>query len=93
MIVPPSIPGPRKKQSATTRISEQEAQRITKADPPPNPDGSCLICRKQRHPERSKSYAGVTAELDPFCSCECARVWYQNPIPGKSVCSLYDEAA
>ena len=56
-------------------------------DPPVRPDGNCVICRKPRKPERSRKYAGATAQLDPFCSNTCARAWYGNPIPERSVWS------
>lgn len=54
-------------------------------DPPVRPDGCCAVCGEPRKPERSRRYAGVTAELDPFCSNSCARAWHANPIPTKSI--------
>lgn len=51
------------------------------ADPPVRADGRCHVCAKQRKPERSKKYAGLTAETDPFCSVECVRAYYGNPYP------------
>ena len=75
------------------RINDLQAREITRQDPEPNADGTCIVCRKLRKPERSKAYAGITATLDPFCSCECARAWYGNPIPERSIWSLHHEPA
>jgi hypothetical protein len=64
-----------------TRITDRQALEITRVDPEPNADGTCIVCRKPRNPERSRAYAGITATLDPFCSNPCARTWYGNPLP------------
>lgn len=48
-------------------------------DSPIPPDGSCAVCGQPRQPERSRKYAGAEAELDPFCSNMCARVYYGQP--------------
>lgn len=60
---------------------------IFDGDPPVREDGKCVVCLKDRKPERSKRYAGITAELDPFCSNICARAWHENPIPDVSIWS------
>ncbi len=49
------------------------------ADPPVRADGRCSVCKKSRQPERSKRYAGIVAETDPFCSVDCARVFHGQP--------------
>ncbi len=51
------------------------------SEPKPRKDGSCLVCGKKRHPERSRRYGGVHAELDAFCCTEHARAWWKNPLP------------
>lgn len=58
-------------------------------DPPVRPDGACVECGGARHPERSRKYAGATAELDPFCSNGCARAWWLNPIPARSIWGVH----
>jgi hypothetical protein len=50
-------------------------------DPPVREDGRCIVCPKARHPERSRKYAGGTAETDPFCSTQCARAYYGTSLP------------
>ncbi len=45
-------------------------------DPAVPDDGACAKCGKPRRPERSKRYGRAAAELDPFCSTECARSHY-----------------
>ncbi len=49
--------------------------------PPVPKDGTCIVCGKKRHPERSRRYGGVHAELDPFCCSAHARLWFENPLP------------
>lgn len=55
------------------------------AEPPVRPDGLCAVCLAPRRPERSRRYAGIQAEFDPFCSSTCARHWHGNPLPEKSI--------
>lgn len=47
-----------------------------KPDPPVPGDGSCVVCGKQRKPERSRRYAKDAAERDPFCSSPCCRIYH-----------------
>lgn len=57
-------------------------------DPPVPAGGGCYVCGKQRQPRRSRRYAGLAAEIDPFCSNGCARDYHDNPLPGRSIWSL-----
>jgi hypothetical protein len=52
-----------------------------KPDPPVRK--GCAHCGKPRHPERSKKYGQAAAELDPFCSTNCAKAWHG--VPERSV--------
>jgi hypothetical protein len=61
---------------------------LTRPDPPVPADGSCYVCGKPRHPERSKRYAPGIAALDPFCSNMCCRAYHMNPVPDRSIWSL-----
>jgi len=56
-----------------------------RTDPPVRDDGLCHVCLKPRRPERSKRYGGAAAEMDSFCSTECARAYHENPLPTRSV--------
>lgn len=58
---------------------------IFEGDPPVREDGCCYVCLKERHPERSKRYAGDIAKYDPFCSSTCAREYFGNPIRQQSI--------
>lgn len=43
-------------------------------------DGSCAHCGKPRRPERSSKYGALEAERDPFCSTDCCRAHYGQPV-------------
>ncbi len=45
-------------------------------DPPVLSTGACAYCGNPREPERSAKYGGNAAEVDPFCSTECAKAHY-----------------
>ncbi len=62
------------------RIQHVTAERDPR-DPEIPQDGTCARCGKPRQPERSRQYGRATAELDPFCSSECARAWYDVSLP------------
>jgi len=47
-----------------------------KPDPPVRRDGKCAECGKPRYPGRSRKYGKGAADLDPFCSTNCARKWH-----------------
>ena len=47
-----------------------------KPDPPVRRDGRCAECGKPRYPGRSRKYGKGAADLDPFCSTNCARKWH-----------------
>lgn len=48
-------------------------------EPEVRPDGLCTVCLKPRQPVRSRKYAGLEAERDPFCSNTCARRYFRQP--------------
>lgn len=50
-------------------------------DPPIRKDGLCVVCWKPRKPERSAKYGQGEADLDPFCSSPCCRVWHGTTLP------------
>lgn len=50
------------------------------ADPPVPPDGTCATCGKPRDPERSRKYARLEADRDPFCSVRCCRSFHGTMI-------------
>ena len=52
----------------------------TLMDPPVRADGLCAECEGPRNTKASWKYAGVSAELDPFCSNKCARAWWGYPL-------------
>lgn len=52
-----------------------------KSDPPVRKDGRCWDCQEPRRPERSRKYGKAAAELDPFCSVECARRYHGTSLP------------
>jgi hypothetical protein len=54
---------------------------LTKDEPAVPADGSCAVCGKPRKPERSRKYAHGCAEIDPFCSVECARKFHGTSLP------------
>lgn len=58
---------------------------IFDGDPPVREDGLCVVCLRDRRPDRSRRYAGDIAKFDPFCSNLCARAWFENPIPSDSI--------
>lgn len=47
-------------------------------DPAVRKDGLCYICKKPRHPERSRLYARGQAESDPFCSTQCCKTKHKT---------------
>jgi hypothetical protein len=47
-----------------------------RAEPKVRRDGLCVVCRGPRYPERSRKYGKTVAELDPFCSTECAKSYF-----------------
>jgi hypothetical protein len=54
------------------------SSRKPRAEPTVRRDGLCRTCKGERHPERSRKYGKAVAELDPFCSTECAKAWYRT---------------
>ncbi len=50
-------------------------------DPQVPADGTCAQCGKPRRPERSRTYGKQAAEIDPFCSTECAKEHHHVTIP------------
>ena len=44
-------------------------------DPVPA-DAGCVVCGRDRRPDRSRRYARGAAELDPFCSRNCCEAHY-----------------
>lgn len=58
---------------------------LTADEPPVRSDGRCAVCAKKRNPERSARYAPGCAEIDAFCSSDCARKWHGNPLPERSI--------
>jgi hypothetical protein len=48
---------------------------VKRSDPPVRKDGRCRVCLGARRPERARKYRAL-AELDSFCSTECARQWH-----------------
>lgn len=63
------------------RVSLRRFVELTEHDPPVSMNGSCAVCGKQRHPERSATYAQGCAEIDAFCSVTCARVFHGTSLP------------
>ena len=61
---------------------------IFQGDPPVRDDGLCSVCLKPRRPERSRKYARLIAEMDPFCSSTCSREWHGNPLPDLAMTEL-----
>jgi len=60
---------------------------IFAGDPPVREDGLCQQCLGPRRTERSQRYAKGIAQLDPWCSSDCARAFYNNPLPTHSIWS------
>ncbi len=74
----------RKPKEMVPATAEQESLRrfalLTAHDPPIPPDGSCAICAKPRNTERSAKYAKGCAEIDAFCSTQCARYYHGTSL-------------
>ena len=49
-------------------------------DPPVREDGLCYVCGGERKPGQKREPHYSTAQADPFCSAECARVHYAVKI-------------
>lgn len=90
----------RRRQAAgdADRVSLRRFAELTAHDPAVPLDGSCVVCGRQRHPERSQAYAKGCAEIDAFCSSTCARRFHgttivQRDAPGRPasipICGTY----
>lgn len=57
----------------------------TKEVPAVRRDGRCCVCGKKRviPKTRQKGVPVETYERDPFCSNDCARKYFNNPIRSK----------
>jgi hypothetical protein len=67
----------------TDRVSLRRFVELTADDPPIPRNGTCAVCGKPRHPERSRGYAQGCAEIDAFCSSTCARKFHGTSLAPK----------
>ena len=69
------------------RQLEEEMPEGAVSEPAVRPDGRCVECGKQRKLPKSRLHREA-AEKDPFCSSLCARAFYGNPLPDRSIWHL-----
>jgi hypothetical protein len=59
------------------RVLIPNLERPIATDPPVRADGKCYVCGKSRKiTKQTRKYAKHAADVDPFCSGNCARRWY-----------------
>jgi endogenous inhibitor of DNA gyrase (YacG/DUF329 family) len=59
-------------------------ERPIATDPPVRTDGKCVVCGKARKiTKQTWKYAKGAADVDPFCSTRCARIYYDTPLADK----------
>lgn len=54
---------------------------MTGTDPPIRSDGLCYVCQSPRKLTGLRKLYQRSAESDPFCSTECARLFYGVSLP------------
>lgn len=69
------------RQPPTNQQLLERFARLTFDEPAVRKDGHCHVCLKPRRPERSQTYAKGCAQIDAFCSSDCARIYHRNPLP------------